>query len=297
MADWQQYLNQAEIRAWKQTEDWCQEEPGLLSKMSAWANIPFNKLFGVVPAKAKATLSAAINTALVGARKAASYSTSYSKVTDELSAKLGFDVAFTSERIYQADIQVLDAYARQLIVNHCRGAALEGGVSGSLGVVGFVGDIPALYTLVYRLVYLVGMVYGFASLTEAEDAFVLKVIDVGHYIEDSGRREALRQLTSMSEQLATGGLVQDAKRYASAKTIEALAWHLAGSLWRRKAAQTVAVVGSAIAAGVNYQLLHDIGIVAFHAYRRRFIEELGRRRMAATTRLLGAEEAPSIRAQ
>jgi len=80
--------------------------------------------------------------------------------------------------------------------------------------------------------------------------------------------------------------LKDIERLALAKGLQALSRQLAAGLVRRKAAQAVVLVGGLVGAGVNHQLVADVGTVAWQAYRRRFVVELAHSRLARATRTL-----------
>lgn len=292
MNEWMAYLKPAEKEALREYDQWVNVKPGFISKMMNLANKPVNKLLDAMPEKARKALGATIGAALSSAKKAASLTISEQKIVDKLSAELGFDVGARFERMPSADIAVLDKLAKRIVKNHCRACGAEGTVTGAAGAAGFVADIPSLYAILYRMVLQVACCYGFPPGNPEEDAFMLKVIDVGHFIEDSGRRAGMERLNPLSDLAKSDMAIHDARRYASAKTVEALAHRLAASLIRRKAAQGISVVGAVIAAGVNYSLAKDVGTVAFQAYRRRFAESAAKSRMNHATRVLSPMDLP-----
>lgn len=278
MSDWQSYLTPEERQVLADAEDWCNQPQGPLSRAVRLAGRPFELAFGAVPEALKEALGRAIHGALSSARQLAGATLSRQGVLDRLSLRLGFDVGAQPNRLLRVPLGVLDELALEILAFHRRAAAVGGGAAGATGLVGFLGDVPVLYTLLYRSIQEVATCYGFPVEGEAEEAHMLKVLDVGHFLEDGRRRAGLQELGDLQDLLRAGVPIQDMERFAVAKGLEVLARRLAAGLARRKTTQVVAVVGSLVGAGVNYQLACDVGTVAFHAYRRRFILEVAHQR-------------------
>ncbi len=84
----------------------------------------------------------------------------------------------------------------------------------------------------------------------------------------------MSELESIQDMIRQGTPLKDLERFAVQKGLQALARSLGIALTQRKMAQSVVIVGGVVGAGVNLQLAGDIGEVAYHAYRRRFLQEV-----------------------
>lgn len=289
---WQQYLKPDEREVLQEVDAWSRQPQNLLGKAITFLGRPMGRAFELVPEGVKERLATTIYTGLLAARVAAGFTVSKQALLDRISAHIGLDVGTAPRQILRANVRQLDQVARGCLNFHRNAGAVQGGAAGATGLLGFVGDIPALYTLLYRCIQEIGICYGFAVDTPAEEAFMLKVLDIGHFLEDDRRRQGLQDLLSLQDMIRTGVPLQDIERFAVAKGLEALARRLASALATRKAGQAVALVGSVIGASVNYQLLSDVGTVAWQAYRRRFVLEVAHHRMireGATTVALPVE--------
>ncbi len=286
MSDWKAYLKPSEEEVLAEVEAWAGAPAGRLSRALTMAGRPFDLAFGLMPPALKEGLGQAIHRALSTLRRTSVLTFSPQALLDRISAGIGLDVGTEPDQVFRADVRDLDGFALEILAFHRRVAALQGAAAGAAGLVGFLGDVPALYTLLYRCIQEIAVCYGFPVRDEYEEAHMLKVLDLGHFLEDERRRVGFQELATLQDMIRSGTPLQDMERFAVAKGLQALSRRLAGGLARRKTAQAVALVGGLVGAGVNFQLVSDVGTVAFQAYRRRFVVEVARRRMHRATRRL-----------
>jgi hypothetical protein len=182
-------------------------------------------------------------------------------------------------RIFSVDLALLEGLVAERLRSAKGLAVIQGGVTGVGGAPGLLADIPTLYFLLFRTVHQVAICFGHPASSDAERRYLLAVVNAGHHLEWRERRCALLELDSLEtrpdEKQASS---EDLQRTLLAKSIQQMAKKLAATLVTRKAAQTVAVVGGAVGAVINRQLLDDVGQVAFHAYRRRFLRAVAESR-------------------
>jgi hypothetical protein len=278
--DWARYLTLDEARALRETEEWVHAPQGLLGRALALASRPLDAAYQAVPAGLREALGEAIYKVLNGLLEGSRYTVNPRALWDRLSADVGHDVS-SFQQVFKLDLAVLDRAAQDSLRAHRAAAAVEGGATGFMGLVGLVADVPALYGLLFRTIQEISIYYGFPVDSAAEKSHILKVLDVGHYLEDSSRRQGMLELASIQEMIHQGVPLKDAERLFLAKGLQQLARELALDLTRRKLGQTLAVVGSVVGAGMNYQLVTDVGQTAYHAYRRRHLMHLALARMAA----------------
>ncbi len=286
MADLRAHLEPAEREVLDEVEAWTRAPAGTLSRALKLVGVPFDRAFGRIPESFRTALAEAIHGALSSVRRTSVLTFSSQALLDRISARIGRDVGTEPDQIFRAGVRDLDEVAREILAFHRRAAALQGAAAGAAGLVGLLADVPALYTLLYRCIQEIAVGYGFPVRDLYEEAHMMKILDLGHFLEDERRRVGFQELATLQDMIRSGTPLQDLERLALAKGLQTLSRHLAAGLVRRKTAQAVALVGSLVGAGVNHQLVHDVGTVAFQAYRRRFVVEVARRRRLRATRPL-----------
>jgi hypothetical protein len=292
MSDWKSHLRPAEQEVLDEVHSWAAQSSGPLGRAVLLAGRPFEKAFDAVPGSFRESLAQGIHQALLAVRSASEATFSRQGVLDRISARIGLDVGTEPEQIFRADVRDLDRFARDSLTFHRRAAAMQGAAAGVSGLFGLLADVPVLYTLLYRCILEMAICYGFPVQGAAEEAHMLKILDLGHFLEDDRRRLGLAELEGLQDMIREGVPLKDLERLVLAKGLQAFSRHLAAGLMRRKAAQAVVLVGGLVGAGVNHQLLADVGTVAWQAYRRRFVMELAHRRLARATRAL--VDAPAV---
>jgi hypothetical protein len=283
MSDWKSHLRPAEQEVLDEVQAWATQRSGPLGKAVLLAGRPFEKAFDAVPESFRETLAQGIHRALLAVRSASEATFSRQGVLDRISARIGLDVGTEPEQLFRADVRDLDRFARDSLTFHRRAAAMQGAAAGVSGLFGLLADVPVLYALLCRCILEVATCYGFPVQGPAEEAHMLKILDLGHFLEDDRRRLGLAELEGLQDMIREGIPLKDLERLALAKGLQALSRQLAAGLVRRKAAQAVVLVGGLVGAGVNHQLVADVGTVAWQAYRRRFVVELAHRRLARAT--------------
>lgn len=292
--NWVTYLNEGEQKVLKEVQDWVFQPPSLLGKAMIVAGKPAELAYRLVPAKLKESLGSSIYGVLGTLRDTSRTTVQPQVLLDKISARLGQDVGTHPEQVFQAEITRLDPLAHECINFNKATAAVEGGAAGAVGLPGLIADIPALYLLCFRTIQEVSICYGFKTDGPVEHAFMMKVLDVGHYLENEKKREGMEQLQGLEEMIRQGAPLKDLERVSLAKGLQALARELSVALFRRKAAQSVAIVGSIVGAGVNYALVSDVGLTAYYAYRYRFLHEVAQRRMKRREAFRSGELAPAV---
>lgn len=277
--NWVTYLNEDEQKVLKEVQDWIFAPPSLLSKAMVLAGKPAELAYRLVPAGLKEKLGSTIYGVLGTLRNTSRTTVQPQILLDKISARLGKDVGTHHDQIFQADIAKLDPLANECIRFNKATAAVEGGAAGAVGLPGLIADVPALYVLAFRTIQEVAICYGFPIEGEVEHAYMMKVLDVGHYLENEQKRVGMEELQGLQDMISSGAPLKDLERVSLAKGLQALARELSVALFRRKAAQTMAVVGSVVGASVNFALVNDIGLTAYYAYRYRFLHEVALRRM------------------
>lgn len=234
--------------------------------------------YRAVPEGIKESVSASLYQVLLQVRDHSRDTVRRQGLYDRISQEVGTD-ASQPQNLARLPLKRLDDAALRVLNAHRSLAVVQGGVTGAAGLPGLVADVPSLYFLVFRCVEEIACCYGFPADSEAERDHVLKVVDVGHFLESENKRRGMLELETYDEMMRRGAPVKDLERTVVAKGLQNLSRQLASRLVQRKLAQTVAVIGAFIGAGVNAALVNDIGLTAIHAYRRRRLRQTALRRM------------------
>lgn len=274
---WVGRLTDDEREVLKETEAWLLEPPGLLARSLAIIGKPIDFAYRRVPESIREAINRKIYGVLEAVRQSSGNSVRPQETFDRISAEVGRDVTHL-DQLFEHDVRCLDRIALEFLHSGRRAAAFEGGATGLAGLAGLVVDVPALYWLIFRTVQSMAICYGFPIDTPEEVAHILKVVDVGHHLESDKKRRGMLELESLQVLIRRGLPIQDLERAALAKGLQALARKLTANLARRKVAQSMAVVGALVGAGVNRALVNDVGLTAFYSYRRRFLREVAERR-------------------
>ena len=275
----------------RETQKWIERPPGLLGKAMGFLGKPIDFAYARVPENIKESISNALYQVLTSVRDHSRSTVRTQGIYDQLSVLACQDVR-TPQQAQRLPLAVVDQVARHTISGHRQLGMLQGGATGLAGLPGLVADIPSLYFLVFRTVQEVALTYGFPPDSESELDHVLKVVDVGHYLENDKKRKAMVELESLQDMMRQGVPMKDLERTVIAKSLQAFSRQLATAITRRKLAQTVAVIGAAVGASVNSALVGDVGDAAYYAYRRRFLLERVARRSAIPKYPTTEEAAP-----
>ena len=238
---------------------------------------PIDFAYKAVPESLKERISQSLYQVLLQVREHSRDTVRRQALYDQISQQVGIDVSDTNNLARQP-LKVLDRAAQRVLSAHQKLAVVQGGVTGAVGLPGLIADIPSLYFLVFRCVEEIACCYGFPADSELERDHILKVVDVGHYLESNNKRGGMLELESMDDMMRRGAPVKDMERTMVAKGLQALSRQLSTRLVQRKLLQAVAIVGALIGAGVNSALVSDVGLTAFHAYRRRRLRQVALRR-------------------
>lgn len=269
--DWVGKLDAREQAALKESELFFLRPNRALQKALGAIGRPLDFLLKSSPQKFQDGVTGTIHGVLTTVAEGAEAGFSEGAVIDELCQRLGLELE-PWDRIFEADFEILYRAALEKLSTAKRMATVQGGVTGVTGAPGLLADIPTLYFLIFRTVHQIALCFGHPARTPAERRYLLQVVNVGHHLELRERRLALLELEELEQQIGTReGTSEDLQRAMLAKSVQLLARKLTSTLLQRKATQAVAVVGGAVGAVLNRQLVEDVGMTAIHAYRTRFL--------------------------
>lgn len=151
-------------------------------------------------------------------------------------------------------------------------------LTGSMGFLGQLADLPAFYLYAIRTIGDIAVSYGFDPRMEREQLFLLETLRIGHV---AGRKNRLIQLDELSQQELDQdkNLVEEASYALSGRGMALAARQIAKLLIRRKLGSMIPIIGAVVNAGVNWHLMGAILDTADRAYRSKAI--LHRNKVAA----------------
>ena len=278
---WVAQLNSGEQAALAQSEDFFQRPDGRLRKVLSKVSRPFDALLRAAPQGFQDAVGNTLHGVLATVATGAEAGDYQRDLVDKICARSGQELDPWS-RIFSVELPVLENIVEERLKSAKNMAMVQGGLTGVAGAPGLLADIPTLYFLLFRTVHQVAICFGYPAETDGEKRYMLQVVNAGHHLEWRERRCALMELDALEAQVEDRqASSEDMQRTLLAKSIQQLARKLAAKLVTRKAAQTVTLVGGAVGAVINRQLLDDVGQAAFHAYRRRFLYGVAQQRRAA----------------
>ena len=282
---WRAYLEHWELRALEETEAAVLLAPQPRTGLLAWGEAKVGQLAGRVPEGVKNQVTSAVSSALERMQAGSSWLVSRDSVYDRISRRVGS--VRGSLDILRLPVHELDVMAQDFARNATSGLTLEGAVAGASGLIGLAADIPILYCTLFKTIQEIALCYGFVVKPPQERFHMLQVLDLGHNLGSRARPQMATQIFHMQAMIGSGTTVEaleamamsgvGTQTQALARNLR-LARQLALDLLERKLLQSLMIVGTAVGAAANYQLARDVGVAAFHLYRRRFLMEVALRR-------------------
>lgn len=260
-----------EYNEYEQIIKWQNEEPSVVSQTINGVMQPVSWLIGkIVPPKA-------IQGALTAFDGLADL------LTDSNDIKRDGGVN-NVEELRHKDLQLSDKLANN-IHNWANGvAAAEGAATGSLGLPGLVADIPSLITMSLRVIHKIGLCYGYDCITQTDKQFVYSILSAAGSNSVKEKAAAISALQSINKAIAGITWKKMAEKAAENKfgiealvlTIKQLAKQLGVNITRRKALQTIPIIGAGVGAALNIAFINDIAWAARRAYQERWLMENGK---------------------
>lgn len=257
-----------EKRQFNEIQAFKDEEPSVLQAVAGVVFKPFSWIVSkVVPQKA-------IEGALKGANQAGKFFTD----KDDILRDGGVN---RIEELRHKDLELSDKLANG-VHNWAVGlAASEGGATGAAGFVGIVVDVPALITMAFREIHKIALCYGYECNSEKMQNIVFQIFSV------AGANNMKEKYTSLTiikrlqnilvkeswKKIVEKGAAQNIGEYAFLAAIKKLAEQLGINLSKRKALQTIPVVGGLVGAGMNASFISDIGWAARRVFQEMWLVE------------------------
>jgi hypothetical protein len=183
----------------------------------------------------------------------------------------GFEEVDSPADIREIPLERIDELVASTSSSYKSTAFAEGGASGAAGVAGLAADIPALVGIALRAINEYTTYYGTDIDDDHERTVALHILLASSSTSEADRQTALAQLTKASMQAAREQPREEVDDALSAADIDAFAEQLGIRLIRAKLAQTVPVVGAAVAGGYNAWYLSAVTETAQMTYRERYL--------------------------
>lgn len=152
-------------------------------------------------------------------------------------------------------------------------AAAEGAITGVTGVMGLAADIPAIITLALRTIYRTGLCYGFDVQSERQMALGILAVSGANSVEE--KNLALDKLEEMhAARIDNPAKVSEKKlddREHARITTQHLTHQLGVNLARRKALQTIPMVGALVGGSVNAWYIRDVSLAARRVFQEQWL--------------------------
>jgi hypothetical protein len=181
------------------------------------------------------------------------------------------------ESTWEKQLEFSDHLSRDYWNWHIGYAAVEGGGTGALGLLGLAADIPMILSIVIREIRTIGASYGYDTNSPEETDYILRILSVGSAGDIKVKIEFLLGLKEIEQILLKVAWKQMAQGVGTKGSILAVLREFAKTLGiqltKRKALQMVPIVGALIGSSFNAVYANDIGRAAYMCYRRRFILE------------------------
>jgi len=253
---------------------WEEEGPGYLSQVSDMLFRPAQKIAeSLIPEFVIDT----VQTAIRGCFEALLSGASYTISKDEILQKIieqdpcldSFDAILNSE-----NLDAMDAVAYHYWNWNLGYAITQGIATGSAELLGLAANIPALFTIIFRMMQQISASYGFDPDLQEEKQFILRVLSVASSADVAAKQAAMVFLKQLQTQLIKKTWKKLAEEKALSVAIRELAKTIGIQITKRKALQMVPIIGGIIGGGFDGTYANDVGRTAVMLYRKRKIELL-----------------------
>lgn len=181
-----------------------------------------------------------------------------------------FGSTHTTSRLPEPGMSLLhrEALVKTKIDGYSKTGAAEGGITGAGGFLMSMADFPILIAIKFKLLFEIAALYGFDVKDYRERLYILHIFQLA-FSNKVGTQRVFHQMENWDEKLIV--LPENAEEFD---------WQTFQQEYRdyidlAKMAQLLPVVGAAVGAVANYQLLQKLGKTAMMAYRMRILAKRG----------------------
>jgi len=286
-------LNSTEKKLLKEVEEWRDAGPGFLTRAANFATKPLVWAADkVIPQNAKDAMGTVTDKIVDKLQDVSQWTVSEEEV---LAATREFEIdSETILELKNASVFDLIHFSEEFTKSNARIAAAEGFGTGLLGWPGLIADLPALFTLAFRLIYQTSLSFGYAidKVPEGTDAesfemgYMLRIFQIAASSNWDRKEAALLELKNYEDHnpnfIKRDGLIEaspsggDYLREQIGKTVgvnltRILINEIIKETFSRKAITSIPGIGAVLTAGFNYYYMQDVGQAASYIYRERFL--------------------------
>ncbi|HMI03599.1 MAG TPA: EcsC family protein [Pedobacter sp.] len=230
-----------ELEFWKRD---ILEKPSMVDKLTSKVQ---KKINSYIPDKVHSAITAAIKTMV---------------------QTVLYGSAYTTSAMPPAEMSLIhrEALVKDKIESYGKTGAAEGGITGAGGFLMSLADFPILIGIKMKLLFEIASLYGFDVKDFRERLYILHIFQLAFSSQEGGAK-VYHKLENWENQLLL--LPEDAEHFD---------WLSFQQEYRdyidiAKLAQMLPVVGAAVGAVANYQLIKKLGKTAMQAYRMRVLEK------------------------
>jgi len=227
------------LKIWQEK---MQKKPSIAGRIAKSIQDKINK---IIPEKAHKVITVTIEKMVKAVLFGAKYTTS---------TKLASDASF----------QLRESYIKQEITFYQKTAAVEGAVTSTGGILmGFV-EFPVLIGIKMKLLFNIAALYGFNVKDYRERLFLLYIFQLAYSSQQ--RRNEIYHILKEWESYS----------YSLPVNADEFDWRTFQQEYRdyidlAKMAQLIPVIGAAVGAVANYQLIMQLGETAMNCFRMRML--------------------------
>jgi uncharacterized protein (DUF697 family) len=228
-----------QLKIWHQK---MQKKPSIAGRIAKGIQ---NKINKIIPEKAHKVITVTIEKMVKAVLFGAKYTTG---------AKLAPDASF----------QLRESYIKQEITFYQKTAAVEGAVTGTGGILMGFAEFPVLIGIKMKLLFNIAALYGFNVKDYRERLFLLYIFQLA-YSSQQRRNEIyyiLEEWESYSHSLPVNADEFDWRTFQQ---------EYRDYIDLAKMAQLIPVIGAAVGAIANYQLIMQLGETAMNCFRMRML--------------------------
>nr|WP_068891717.1 EcsC family protein [Pedobacter panaciterrae] len=179
-----------------------------------------------------------------------------------------FGSTYTTSAIPPMEMSLIhrEALVREKVDSYCKTGAAEGGITGAGGFLMSMADFPILVGIKMKMLFEIAALYGFDVRDFRERLYILYIFQLAF----SSKEGAAKVFLHMQN--------WDQKLLVLPESSDNFDWKTFQQEYRdyidiAKLAQLLPVVGAAVGAIANYQLIKKLGKTATQAYRMRLIKK------------------------
>ncbi len=167
----------------------------------------------------------------------------------------------------QEDLKLTEALVKRQIDIYKKTAATEGAITGAGGILLNIADFPLLMSIKMKLLFDIAALYGFDTKDYKERLYLLYIFQLA-FSSQQRRNVVFKYLDDW-----------DAHKNELPDDVTEFDWQQFQQEYRdyidlAKLAQMIPVIGAAVGAVANYQLILKLGNTAINAYRMRIFNNL-----------------------